>query len=131
MIISGYDIGPLAAAAVQMAGYTPSFSNSFSNSFKLNVATPGQYQSQYNSVGYAPQGSIGRENKEISQMNSRSNQRISGLQLVKCCEFDIVRITRIKDSRLNNRLMGSAGSATLHASPVVHTSDSEIGRAHV
>ena len=130
MIISGYDIGPLAAAAVQMAGYTPSFSNSFSNSFKLNVTAPGQYQSQSNSLESTSQGGTGRDNKEtLSQMNSRSNARISGLQLVKCCDFDIVCITRIKASRHSMKTTGSGGSAFLHATPVVHNTDSSAGAA--
>lgn len=128
MIVSGYDIGPFASAAVHIAGggYTPSFSNSF----KAHMKEPahmgmtmgmgmsmgmGMGASRGSNVGIntgsrslhtTPHGDIHYHNAasfdtgKIKNMTGNRNSQkiprdeISGVRLIKCFEFDIMRVTR-------------------------------------
>jgi hypothetical protein len=75
LAINGIDVGQLASAAVQLSGFTPSFSNSFTGRLSTSTAL-----------------SSNRYNKKNSRIGAatRSDPKETYVDtIVKCCEFGI------------------------------------------
>ena len=110
MIVSGYDIGSLASAAIHIAGYTPSFSNSFKvlgdrshgnahpapSSYPTGVSnvSSSSHSDSNNTTGTA----VKTKNTVRENMRGSMKADISGLRIVKCCESDIIGICRMESS---------------------------------
>ena len=136
MIISGYDIGPLASAALHMAGaYTPSYSNSFKvhmmtntqlgkngvNNAKLTAASTDSYCAPKNAHSLRAESfpsSI--KNKGRIGMRTGSSDRnvkeISSLRKIKCFDFDILQIIKSHSSSSSRTRTSSSSSSSSSSS---------------
>ena len=129
MIISGYDIGPLASAALYMAGgYTPSYSNSFKvnmmenkqlgksgiNDAELNATSTDAYSASQTAHSLRAECSPSSiEDKSRIGIKTGSNDRnmaykngISSSRLIKCFDFDILQITQSQSSSSSSSSRG-------------------------
>ena len=135
MIISGYDIGPLASAALHMAGaYTPSYSNSFKvhmmtntqlgkngvNNAKLTAASTDSYCAPKNAHSLRAESfpSSIKDKGRIGMRTGSSDRNmkdINSLRKIKCFDFDILQIIKSHSSS-SSRTRTSSGSSSSSSS---------------